>query len=145
MTTPTTKKMAPLYAAAGAGDLAYQQLRKLPEKVAELRDRVGELRPTVAGAVTEQRRRVDLDRLRDMARRNASVLQERAVGIYGDLVARGERVVTRENNAYRPLRPAGDLTAKGEPAGLPSAEIPGAAAATGESKPDQKKTGPAES
>lgn len=37
----------PLYAAAGAGDLAYQQLRKLPERAAELRDRVGDLRVRV--------------------------------------------------------------------------------------------------
>jgi len=43
--TDTRKIPAPLYAAAGAGDLAYQQLRKLPERVAELRERVAELRP----------------------------------------------------------------------------------------------------
>ena len=34
-----TKFPAPLYAAAGAGDLAYQQLRKLPAVMTELSER----------------------------------------------------------------------------------------------------------
>ena len=34
-----TRFPAPLYAAAGAGDLAYQQLRKLPAVLNELSDR----------------------------------------------------------------------------------------------------------
>ncbi|SCG62040.1 hypothetical protein [Micromonospora halophytica] len=41
MTQPKTNRIpAPLYAAAGAGELAYQQLRKLPTVVTELRDKV---------------------------------------------------------------------------------------------------------
>ncbi|MGB2571991.1 hypothetical protein ACPFP2_26630 [Micromonospora citrea] len=41
MTQPKTNRIpAPLYAAAGAGELAYQQLRKLPIVVTELRDKV---------------------------------------------------------------------------------------------------------
>ncbi|TDB78849.1 MULTISPECIES: hypothetical protein [unclassified Micromonospora] len=41
MTQPKTNRIpAPLYAAAGAGELAYQQLRKLPTVVGELRDKV---------------------------------------------------------------------------------------------------------
>jgi heparin binding hemagglutinin HbhA len=90
----------PLYAAAGASDLAYQQLRKLPERVAELRERVDALRPTVTEAVSERSLRADLDRLRDVARRNAAVVltgaqaaQERALAVYTQLVAHGERVV----------------------------------------------------
>jgi heparin binding hemagglutinin HbhA len=79
--TATRRIPEPLYAAAGAGDLAYQQLRKLPERVAELRG-------------------VDIERLRDAARRNAAALvsgveaaQERATAVYTDLVKRGHRVV----------------------------------------------------
>jgi heparin binding hemagglutinin HbhA len=90
----------PLYAAAGAGDLAYQQLRKLPERMAELRERVNELRPAVTDAVSERSLRGDIDRFRQTARRNAAVLvnaaefaQERALALYTELVARGERVV----------------------------------------------------
>ncbi|MGC5019866.1 hypothetical protein [Micromonospora sp. DT47] len=41
MTQPKTNRIpAPLYAAAGAGELAYQQLRKLPTVVSELGNRV---------------------------------------------------------------------------------------------------------
>lgn len=90
----------PIYAAAGAGDLAYQKLRVLPkvlpEKVTELRGRVAELRPVVA----ERVRQTDLDRLRAAARRNATTIvqnahlaQHRAAEMYIELVARGERVV----------------------------------------------------
>src|SRR4051812_3994576 len=98
--TETRKIPTPFYAAAGAGDLAYQQLLKLPERVAELRGRVAELRPVVSDAVSERNLRADLDKLRDTARRNAAavvtgaqVAQEKAVAVYIDLVARGERVV----------------------------------------------------
>jgi heparin binding hemagglutinin HbhA len=105
MTTSTTKAETrkiptPLYAAAGAGELAYEQLRKLPERVAELRDRAEKLRPVVTDAVSDRRIRVDLDKLRDTALRNAQVVvsgahvaQERAFAVYTELVARGERVV----------------------------------------------------
>lgn len=106
MTTKTEQRKipTPLYAAAGAGELAYQELRKLPERVAELRGRVSVLRPVVAEAVQEQvaerKLRADIDRLRDTARRNAQVLlasaqiaQKQANAVYTELVARGERLV----------------------------------------------------
>src|SRR5689334_17406809 len=96
----TRKIPAPLYAAAGAGDFAYQRLRKLPEQVAQLRERVSEIAPAVSGAVSETNLRVDIDRLRDAARRNAATLvagaqqaSERAAAVYSQLVVRGERVV----------------------------------------------------
>lgn len=104
-TSTTTRKIpTPLYAAAGAGDLAYQQLRKLPAQVAHLRARVEELRPAVAEAVTDTKLRADLDRLRGVARRNAEsilanaqagaqVAQDRALAVYTELVNRGEKVV----------------------------------------------------
>ena len=112
MTTKTTTRKipTPLYAAAGAGDLAYQQLRKLPAQVAQLRARVEELRPAVAGAVSEGNLRGDLTKLGDAARRNAAsflasaqagaqVAQDRAVAVYTDLVARGEKVVSTARTA----------------------------------------------
>ncbi|ABP52802.1 hypothetical protein [Salinispora tropica] len=116
----TSRIPAPLYAAAGAGDLAYQQLRKLPAVVSELRDRVAADLSTVNGAELRQkatetlrtatvtaenlRRRaatdLDLSRLRETATRNAAVVvasaqaaQERAATTYGALVGHGERVV----------------------------------------------------
>jgi hypothetical protein len=93
MTTTENRIPNPLYAAAGAGDLAYRQLRKLPSKVAELRGRVG---------TTD----TDIDRLRGAARRNANALvsgaqaaQERAQALYAELVARGEQVVRGSRKA----------------------------------------------
>src|SRR5687768_6030646 len=87
----------PLYAAAGAGDLAYQQLLLLPAKAAEFGGRVVALRPVVSDAVTsavaEPAKRVDVYKLRDAAVRNAEVLRTQAVAVYNDLVARGEKIV----------------------------------------------------
>jgi hypothetical protein len=140
-----TKIPAPLYAAAGAGDLAYQQLRKLPGVVSELtgkaatsgadlrertsglRERSVELREKAATSGAELRGKardravatlraanttaaelreratatdLDLDRLREVARRNAETFvtraqaaQEKAVTVYSGLVARGARVI----------------------------------------------------
>lgn len=119
--TKTRKIPAPLYAAAGAGDFAYQRLRKLPEQVAQLRERVSEIAPTVSDAVSEANLRADLDRLREAARRNAATLvagaqqaSERAVAVYGELIVRGERVVrnVRTTEAAIEVAPAaGTVTA----------------------------------
>ncbi|GGM70689.1 hypothetical protein ACFFX1_28755 [Dactylosporangium sucinum] len=115
MTTTTKKIPTPLYAAAGAGDYAYEQLRKLPGQVAQLRDRVGDLRPAGADATL----RADIDRLAVVARRNAGaflasaqagaqVVQHRAAAVYTGLVARGEKVVgnARTAEARIELEPA---------------------------------------
>jgi heparin binding hemagglutinin HbhA len=142
----------PVYAAAGAGDLAYQQLRLLPAKAIELSGRVAALRPVVTDAVTNvvadpakqfdvQRLRGDVERLRIVARRNAEVLRTQAdtladtlrtqaVAVYADLVARGEKVV---GGPYKELEPAGDVVpeitaSEGKPA---PASTTGAAAAAG--------------
>jgi len=115
-----TRIPAPLYAAAGAGDVAYQQLRKLPAVVTELRGRAttgtadlrADLRERAAATLkaanetaTDLRERAtrtefDADRLRELARRNAHAMvagaqaaQARAVEVYHQLVVRGEKVV----------------------------------------------------
>jgi heparin binding hemagglutinin HbhA len=126
----------PLYAAAGAGDLAYEQLRKIPGKALELGARAVALRPVVTDAVREPARRVDVDKLRDIAARNVKVLrsqalaaQDRAVAVYADLVARGEKVV---GGPYKPLVPAGDMVqATVERTDEPAATEPGATSASG--------------
>ncbi len=120
----------PLYAAAGAGDLAYQQLRQIPAKAVEVGARVVALSPAVASAVAEPARRVDVDKLRDAALRNAEVLRTQAVAVYNDLVARGEKVV---GGPFKELEPAGDvvpqiIAEEGEPA---PATTTGATAAGG--------------
>jgi hypothetical protein len=146
MTTKTTTRKipSPLYAAAGAGDLAYQSLRKLPEQVAHLRDRVAELRPAVSEAVSETNLRADIDRLRQAARRNAATFvagaqqaTERAVAVYSELVVRGEKVVrnVQTTEASIEIAPAaGAVTATAET--KPATE----AAPASEPKPVAKKT-----
>jgi heparin binding hemagglutinin HbhA len=99
-----TRFPAPLYAAAGAGDLAYQQLRKLPAVINEISDRAAaslktanDTANTQAATLREKATGTDFDKLRNTAASSAvafaQVAQERAVAAYTALVARGERVV----------------------------------------------------
>ncbi|GGN15097.1 ElaB/YqjD/DUF883 family membrane-anchored ribosome-binding protein [Actinoplanes campanulatus] len=99
-----TKIPAPLYAAAGAGDAAYEQLRKLPAVLTELSDRAtaslksyNEQAGTKAAELRGKAQETDFVALRDSATTAAvnfaQVAQERAIAVYNDLVARGERVV----------------------------------------------------
>jgi heparin binding hemagglutinin HbhA len=95
-----TRFPAPLYAAAGAGDLAYQQLRKLPAVLDELAVRVNEFSGqagTKAAQLRDKAGTADIDKIRDNAAASAiafaTTATERAVAAYTALVARGERVV----------------------------------------------------
>ena len=99
-----TRFPAPLYAAAGAGDLAYQQLRKLPAVVNELSDRavaslktVNDTAGTTATTLKSTATSTDFDKLRETATAGAvafaQAAQERALAVYTSLVAHGERVV----------------------------------------------------
>jgi heparin binding hemagglutinin HbhA len=99
-----TRFPAPLYAAAGAGDLAYQQLRKLPAAMTELSERAAaslrtynEQANAKATEIREKATTTDFDALRgnaaSVATSIAQLAQDRAVWAYTSLVARGERVV----------------------------------------------------
>ena len=99
-----TRFPAPLYAAAGAGDLAFEQLRKLPTVVSELGEKATASLKAAnseagarAGTLREKAVTTDFDQLRDTAASNAVALaqfaSERALALYTTLVARGERVV----------------------------------------------------
>jgi hypothetical protein len=99
-----TRFPAPLYAAAGAGDLAYQQLRKLPAVVNQLSERAAaslrtanEQAGTKASQLRERAATTDFEALRgnaaSVATTFAQIAQDRAVSLYTALVERGERVV----------------------------------------------------
>jgi hypothetical protein len=99
-----TKLPAPLYAAAGAGDLAYQQLRKLPAVVTELSEKAAaslrtynEQANAKATQLREKAQTTDFDALRgnaaSVATSLAQLAQERTVAAYTALVAHGEKVV----------------------------------------------------
>jgi len=102
-----TKRIpAPIYAAAGVGDLAYERLRRLPAMVDQLRAKAvtgtAELweKASTSRHDLRAKARSTTAELREVARRNAAAVragahaaQERALATYAALVARGERVV----------------------------------------------------
>jgi len=90
-----TEFPAPFYAAAGAGDVAYQQLRRLPELANRTADQLRQ-----RFATPERDLNAELARLRESAQRSREALlaravtvQDRTVAGYRRLVARGERVM----------------------------------------------------
>jgi heparin binding hemagglutinin HbhA len=125
----TRELPAPFYAVAGAGDLAYQRLRKLPE-AAERSLRVANvtaatMRKRIASGesrLNRDRIAADLARLRESAQRGAhafvagaAVAQERAVTGYRHLVAHGEQVIAARNGS--------DITDVTDVTDVPPAEI----------------------
>jgi hypothetical protein len=96
-TPGATRLPKPLYAVAGAGELAYRRLRTLPERVEALREQVT---PRMRTLRAELPGRVEALRSEVPARVTTIVAGAREV--YGGLVARGEKVV----GAARTRRPA---------------------------------------
>jgi hypothetical protein len=156
--TRSTRIPAPLYAAAGAGDLAYQQLRKLPAVVGELSVRAVaggyELREraatslknanTTATSLRDKATTTDLDRLRDKATTNAvafaQAAQERAAAVYTALVSHGERVVgTGVVQAADTVNADMEATEETKSVSATPADV----AETVEKKPRAKRTRPA--
>ena len=134
-----TRIPAPLYAAAGAGDLAYQQLRKLPAVVNELSERAAtslrvynEQAGTKAAELRDKASTTDFVALRgnaaSVATSFAQLAQDRAVAAYTALVARGERVVgTGVIEAAEVVN--ADMEATEEPKAVEAAEVPAVEAA----------------
>ena len=99
------------YAAAGAGDLAYQRLRKLPDATERALRTAGETATTLrermaAGEARLPRERIvaEAARLRESAQRGAhtfvsgaATAQQKAVTGYQNLVAHGVKVVAARN------------------------------------------------
>jgi heparin binding hemagglutinin HbhA len=145
-----TRFPAPLYAAAGAGDLAYQQLRKLPAVVNELSDRAtaslkaaNDQASTTATTLRDRATTADFDKLRDTATHSAvtfaQMASERAIAFYTALVARGERVVgTGVVEAAEVVN--ADMVTTEEPKAVEAAE---AEAAKPAPKPRKRATRPA--
>ena len=98
MTKPDLPK--PIYAAAGAGELAYQQLRKLPEVAKRTVRNAGQLRQRFAAGEGDlnQRLRESAARGRTAVLQTATAAQQRAAAGYRNLIARGERVVAERAN-----------------------------------------------
>lgn len=110
MSRNRTDLPAPFYAAAGAGDVAYQQLRRLPEVAARTAEGLRRRFTAPDGDVNL----VDLPRIRASAQRGTAAVvarageaQDRAVAGYRRLVARGERVMADRIGATPTAEPAG--------------------------------------
>ena len=134
-----TRFPAPLYAAAGAGDIAVEQLRKLPAVVNELSERAAaslrvynEQAGTKAAELRDKASTTDFEALRgnaaSVATSFAQIAQDRAVAAYTALVARGERVVgTGVVEAAEVVN--ADIETTEEPAAIEAAEATTAKAA----------------
>ncbi|MFC4146472.1 hypothetical protein ACFO0M_09415 [Micromonospora mangrovi] len=133
MTQPKTNRIpAPFYAAAGAGELALQQLRKLPTVVTdlgtkvvadlggkavvhgfELRQKATETLKTANVTATGLREKavpadLDLDKLREAATRNAAVVLAAAEAAQERALAGAQAAQARALAAYA------ELVARGE-------------------------------
>jgi heparin binding hemagglutinin HbhA len=117
-TTQDKKKNSAVYAAAGIGDLAYEQLKKIPAFAEELRVKAGTLReqgPSWRAQATDKAAelagKVDVDKIRTVLVNNAQKAAEKAASLYEDLVARGEKVV--DTDAPATVSKAADSVATG--------------------------------
>lgn len=152
------KYPTPVYAAAGAGEALVEQLKKLPGKAEELRDRAKfeeraeKLRETVTENVkqgVDTIKHLDRDKLREVATETASTLGEKArearvkaAEAYSDFVERGEHVVAGERGPIKVIATIAE-DAKGEAtqAKVDTAKADAAAKAdTAEAKPAPRKT-----
>jgi hypothetical protein len=113
------KRSSAVYAAAGIGDLAVEQLRKLPVLAEQLRTRATHLReqgPSLRAQATEKAAeltgRVDVEKIRTTVVANAQKAAEKAAGVYGDLVARGAKVVEPITDPVVVPTPASTVAAK---------------------------------
>lgn len=155
---PNTRKLpSPVYAAAGAGEALVEQLKKLPGKAEELRDRAkfeeraGKLRESVTENVkqgVDTLKHLDKDKLREVALETAHTLGEKArearvkaTDAYSEFVERGEHVVAGERGPIKVISTIAAEDAKAETAAKVEQAKAEATAKT-EAKPAARK-GPA--
>ena len=117
-TTQDKKHSSAVYAAAGIGDLAYQQLKKIPALADELRVKASTLReqgPTWRAQATDKAAelagKVDVEKIRTVLVTNAQKAAEKAASFYEGLVVRGEKVV--DSDAQAAAAKAADKVADG--------------------------------
>jgi heparin binding hemagglutinin HbhA len=116
--TQDKKHSSAVYAAAGIGDLAYEQLKKIPAFAEELRTKAGSLReqgPDWRTQATDKAAqlagRVDVEKIRTTLIANAQKAAEKAASFYDELVARGEKLV--DADAQSATAKAADKVADG--------------------------------
>jgi heparin binding hemagglutinin HbhA len=99
MTQTKTKYPSAFYAAAGVGDLVYEQLRKLQTKAIAFGS---EQAPEWKRKVADLSAKLDTAKVRDSVVTSTQVAAETATKVYGTLVARGEKAFRYENSTATP-------------------------------------------
>ena len=99
MTQAKTKYPSAFYAAAGVGDLVYEQLRKLQTKAIEFGN---EQAPQWKRRVADFSVKVDADKVRETVVTGTQAAAEKATHVYGTLVARGTKALADETPAPAP-------------------------------------------
>jgi gas vesicle protein len=84
-----------IYAAAGAGDLAAEKIRELPETVTKLRETADRYRVDVRETVTKYQDKVDARDLPGAAVSYVTAVGGRVVEIIDELAERGQKIVNR--------------------------------------------------
>jgi len=113
----------PVYAFAGAGDLAAEQIKKLASQAPELQARAAELPqelrklasdlprdlqnfatdlPSLAAQLQAKARDLDVETVTAVVRKNVDAAQHKAVDVYDELVARGQKAVAKRQDGARP-------------------------------------------
>jgi hypothetical protein len=96
MTQPKTKYPSAFYAAAGVGDLFYEQLRKLQTKAIEFGN---EQAPQWKRRVADFSIKVDAEKVRESVVTGTQAAAEKATQVYDTLVARGTKAFAEETAA----------------------------------------------
>jgi len=121
MTQPKTKYPSAFYAAAGVGDLVYEQLRKLQTKAIEFGN---EQAPQWKRRVADFSVKVDAGKVRESVVTGTQVAAEKATHVYSTLVARGTKAFAEEAKAETAPKTETPAKADAPKADAPKADAP---------------------
>jgi uncharacterized coiled-coil DUF342 family protein len=101
-----------VYAAAGAGDLAVEKIRELPETMTKLRETADKYRGDVRETVVKYQEKVDARDLPGAAVAYVTAAGGKVVEMIDELAERGEKIVNRVDRqaATRELKESADKT-----------------------------------
>jgi hypothetical protein len=103
-----------VHAAAGAGDLAVEKIRELPETVTKLRETADRYRGDVRETVVKYQEKVDARDLPGVAVAYVTAAGGKVVEIIDELAERGEKIVNRVDHqvATRELKESAERTTR---------------------------------
>lgn len=99
MSETKTKYPSAVYAAAGVGDLVYQQLRKLQDRAIAFGSDAGATAPEWKKKVADLGTKLDAEKVRESVVTGTQFAAEKATKVYDTLVTRGERAFATRTEA----------------------------------------------